>query len=520
VRIGFTSIYSYRPHVEHVFFLAQLARQEGHQPFYLTCDAGLSTCYTREFRPHSSAAWECLKCTIGGLRSFPAGPYASIRSLVDRSAPQPEAALEWADSSVCSLLRTERSEDKNTAEFDALRHRLARAAAESFQATCEWIERCSLDALVLFNGRREATRGVLEAARFKAIPFMSVERTWFGDGLQLIPQDNCVACAEVDRLTRQFIDRPLSHVQAHRIGRLLASRFVRKNVLEWRAYNLAAVATPWPAASVGPKVLFLPSSRYESEGHPDNANGWSVPTLAFDTLMQDIGAMPGSCVLRCHPVWGQKIGIADGRYAEGMYSGWTRERGIHCIPSTATASTHDLMEQADVIVTNGGSSGFEAALLGKPVIGVSPSHYNDAGFQVRFYGPDERANLAELFRLGSREIARRALRSAHILNFRFYQYVNEIKAVTTTRYVYDPDAPARKFVDALRSGQLQPDDPTFATDTLAEDRVLDLIEARQWETLWSYREDELNGLARRTLHRRAWLRPIEVIRDRQPRGDL
>jgi hypothetical protein len=520
MRIGFTSIYSYRPHVEHVFFLAQLARRDRHEPFFLTCDSGLSTCYTREFRPHSSRLVECLKCTAGGLRSYPGGPYSSIRQLLDHATPLPDAAIRWGESSVCSLLRTEQPADKNTATFDVLRRRLARTSGEGFQAACAWIERCQLDALVFFNGRRDATRGVLEAARFMGIPFLSVERTWFGDGLQLIPQDNCLGLAEVDRFNREFMHHPLSAAQAARVARLLASRFLRKNALEWRAYNVNAVAASWPAQDAGSKLLFLPSSRFEFDGHPDGDNGWSTPTAAFDSILRALGVSPTACVLRCHPSWGEKVGQADGQYSETMYTSWARNRGVHCIGSGDRASTQDLMRQADAVVVNGGSAGFEAGMLGKPVIGLSPAHYNEGGFQIRFYAPDDRHNLNILGRQNPRDIARMALRCAHTLNFRFYQYVNEVRALTTTRYVYDMNATSKKFVSALGSGHLCADDPTTAADASGEDRILDLISSEQWETLWAHREEDTHRATRRRLKRRLWLRPIEAIRDTRPRGDF
>jgi hypothetical protein len=521
MRIGFTSIYSYRPHVEHVFFLAQLARKDGHEPFFLTCDAGLSTCYTREFRPNSSRLIECTKCIAGGMRSYPAGPYSSIGRLLDASTPMPEAAMVWGESSVCSMLRTEQLADKNTAQFADLRRRLGQATGEAFRATCAWIEQCRLEALVFFNGRRDATRGVLEAANHMGIPFLSVERTWFGDGLQLIPQDNCLGLDDLDRLNREFNQFPLSEAQAQRTARLMASRFLRKNTLEWRAYNVNAVAAAWPAERTGLKLLFLPSSRYEFDGHPHGHSGWSSnPTFGFDSVLRELGASAQACVLRCHPGWGEKVGRADGHYSEAMYSSWARNNGVRCIGSSERASTQDLIRQADAIVVNGSTAGFEAALLGKPVIGLSPCYYNDGGFQIRFFSPEDRHNLDALSRHDPRQIARMALRCAHTLNFRFYQYVNSVRSVTTTRYTYDMNATSDRFVTALRERQLRAEDPATWSDEIGEDKVLDLILSEQWEVLWAHQDTSARETARSRLKRRLWMRPIDAIREARPRGDF
>lgn len=521
MRIGFTSIYSYRPHVEHVFFLAQLARRDGHQPFFLTCNSGLSSCYTREMRPGTPRIIECTKCAAGGLGSYPAGPYSSIRQLLNPATPLPEEATAWGESSVCTMLRTELPADKDTAEFAGLRERLGRAAGEAFNATCAWIESHRLEALVFFNGRKDATRAVLEAANHMGIPFLSVERTWFGDGLMLIPHDSCLGLEELDRMHREFSQFPLSEVQARRTARLLASRFLRKNTLEWRAYNMNAVAATWPAGQTGLKLLFLPSSRSETDGHAHGDCAWSDnPAAGFDSLLRELGASGTNCVLRCHPVWGEKVGRADGHYSEDMYSNWARANGVRCIGSSERASSQDLIRQADAIVVNGSTAGFEAGLLGKPVIGLSPSYYNEAGFQLRYYAPEDRGNLDSLRTLDPRQVARMTLRAAHTLNFRFYQYMNAVRSFTTTRYAYDMGAGSAKFVAALKSGHLSADDPTVVHDTSAEDMVLDLILSESWDTLWAYRADDATINANSPLKRRLWLRPVDAIREAQPRGDL
>lgn len=113
---------------------------------------------------------------------------------------------------------------------------------------------------------------------------------------------------------------------------------------------------------------------------------------------------------------------------------------------------------------------------------------------------------------------RMTLRCAHTMNFRFHQYVNEVRALTTTRYSYDMNASSARFVDAIQSRQLVADDPTTVDDESGEDEVLDLICSERWDTLWDHRRNETNS--RSPLKRRLWLRPIETIRDALPRGDL
>lgn len=54
MKLGFTSIYPFRPHVEHVYYLAKLMEGAGHDVCYLTCDAELASCYGRELKGFQS----------------------------------------------------------------------------------------------------------------------------------------------------------------------------------------------------------------------------------------------------------------------------------------------------------------------------------------------------------------------------------------------------------------------------------------------------------------------------------
>ena len=64
--------------------------------------------------------------------------------------------------------------------------------------------------------------------RHAGIPFVSVERSWFGDGLWLMPGENCLGLRNVDRLVGAHSHTPLTARQAARIARQVASRFMAR----------------------------------------------------------------------------------------------------------------------------------------------------------------------------------------------------------------------------------------------------------------------------------------------------
>jgi len=41
MRIGFVNLFSFRPHVEQLYYLSVLLKSAGHEVFFLTCDAGV-----------------------------------------------------------------------------------------------------------------------------------------------------------------------------------------------------------------------------------------------------------------------------------------------------------------------------------------------------------------------------------------------------------------------------------------------------------------------------------------------
>jgi len=521
MRIGFSSLYSWRPLVQHLYYLATLARKGGHETFFLTCDADLPTCYTREMR--NRPAWrECLECRLGGIRSFTGHNIASIGKYTSAAEPVPR---EWASSSASTLGRFESDADYATPEFARLESRLYPAAQLGYHAAREWIREHRLDAVCVYNGRVDATRGIFEAAKSLGVRVLSVERALFGDGLQLYPDENCLGLQSLHSLVTAWRDRPLTRLQARRAASHIARRFTRTNVNEWRAYNTNAQSVSWPVPSAKRRILLTPSSRNEVWGHPDWAAQWPDATVAYDELIKHLQLSPEDVVLRCHPNWSENIGAAGGQFSERHYADWAKRAGVLCIPAAERASTLSLIEQCDAVVVANGSAALEAGLLGKQVIGLAPSMYQHAGLRDEAGTPEDMARLRLLVELDSQEqeqrrriIARQTLRFCYSIIYRVPQYTRFVKTQTTTSYRYDIEADPQRLIDLLRTGTLTADDATGAADTLGEDEVLNLVRERKWGELVAAPEDEA-GRTLTPIRRRLLARPIDLISNWKPVGD-
>lgn len=524
MRIGFASVYAWRPHVEHLMFLAGLAKQAGHETFFLACDADLPTCYTRELRDVRPDWMECLLCRVGGVRSFTASNVSSMGSLATNDAmPNLAQAREWAKSSASTLGRFESANDYESADFSILRDRLAPAVQRAYAAAMAWIAREKLDAICVFNGRMDATRGIFEAAKASGIRVVSMERTWFGDGLQLLPEENCLGLQSVHRMVAQWRDKPLTREQAlHAAGRV-AARLTRTNTTEWRAYNTRAERGSWPEEGKR-RILLLPSSLNEIWSDPNWESAWTDPTQAYDAIIEHLKLDAEDVVLRCHPNWGERIGKNDGRLPERHYTQWAKSRGVHTIASRDPASTMDLIAQCDAIVVASGSAALEAAAMGKQVIATAPSIYSEAGFRTDMSDPSKVRDLAlqvalppDEQRAAARNLRRFGLRFCYTMSRRLPQYAEQVRAVTSSQYRYPAGADPQRFVDILRTGQLHADDERCAVSQADEDAVIAKMEAGAWSDLVAPplpQDDSAQRVQRRWL-----LRPVDYIREKMPVGD-
>jgi len=525
MRIGFATIYSWRPHVEHTWYLALLAQRAGHEVRFLTCDSDLPTCYTRELRDRSG--WrECLQCRMGGIRSYTAENVASIGQFCSEDHHGGNAQQEWAGSSASTLGRFESPEDYRSQEFYGLLDKLKPVVSMTYNAARNWILKEKLDAVCVFNGRMDATRAIFEAAKSLAVPVVSHERTWFGDGIQLFPGEHCLGLSSVWQMIEQWKDKALTRAQAYKAASLVAKRFLKQNQTEWRAYNQAAIAEEWPVRSGHRRFLILPSSTNETWGHLDWSSGWQSPLEALDAIIDKLPLKPQDLVLRCHPNWAEKIGKRNGSLPEAYFSQWARKRGIHCIMSHERTSTMHLIQQCEAIVVAAGSAALEAGMLGKPVISISPSIYHRAGFTCNVHDRSQLENLNSFgstfvggIREGGKQNARQALRFAYAMVWRLPQYVEQVRAISTTKYEYIKGADPQRFLDLFENQRLMPDDDGFAlTEDAGEDEVLELIAAQQWLALTP--KPSCTGGALETLvKRRGFYKMLDQVRSLSRVGD-
>lgn len=517
MRIGFATIYSFRPHVEHAFFLSTLLGDAGHEISFLTCHAAVRDCYTRLLKGTSKVR-ECPKCILGSFRGYPVRDIWSIDGKA--TADLSETALqEISASSAYTLLRVETPAEARSHEVKDIQRRLKQPIEAVYESTRRWIQRQGLDAVICFNGRIDLPRTVIQACGDMGLPYITFERSFYGHGLHLIPNADALSLRELDQLATQYRDVPLTLDQARLAGKLGAARFLQKDVHEFRLYNPDARSTAWPSENAGEKVLIVPSSRNEFMGHTDYICDWEDNTQALDSLMGRLGIDHRQCVLRSHPNWAERIGLNDGARIERHYRDWAGKHGVYFIGPQDRASTYDLIKQADLVVVNGSSCGYEAGLCGKKVVCLSHSAYQEAGIAVHVTREEEWPLVESLDSHEAEMIARRSLRYIYLCARRLPQYVDYVRAQSTTKFDYYEGADPGRLIRILQSGQVEPDDPVVADTTDAEDEVLEDVLRQDWSKLYAWPEKSV-AYPKKDVGRRRAMRWIDPVRELFPKGDL
>jgi hypothetical protein len=486
MRVGIANPFAYRPHVAHMAFIDRQLRRLGHLTFFLGCGGRLDNCASRASKAGVRRRLECVKCRAGSIRSYLDVQPARIDAAAQLSAAQIELGKQWSFSTACTTLQVEHAAETAAADFQSIQESLSVATATGYVNTRRWIRDQQLDCVFVFNGRYDLTRAIVEACLAESTRFVSVERSWFGDGLQLLPQENCLGLRTFHAMGKCWAARPLTQEQAERASGLIGRRLSRVSRGEWRQYNLAS--RPADAAG-GVDYLFLPSSQHEWLGDADRSCGWDHPTDALEYLFAALGVGLDRLVLRGHPAWAMKIKNFGGNRANTFYRDWARRVGARYIEPSADVDTHSLMRIAKVILLNASSASLEAAWLGKPVVCFAPAAFTTSGISCNLFdraaidGLGEQA-LQPLRDPSANELdalaqCQRGLRFLYCANFRIMQFVDSMKAVSpfSFRMVDPPDL--RSLESLVTGGELLEDDAQYAADDRAERRVAsDIIAGR------------------------------------------
>lgn len=508
-------MFAYRPHVEHMFFLSKEFKVAGHKVFHFNCKSSVPNCYTLELR-NSSKLKECSKCILGSLYSYT----NENTTFIDPNLKTEKDLIQLTQSSSYTLTRIENPEDKNLPDVIEIQKRLLDSVQIAYENTKEWIIKNQLDYVLFFNGRMDITAAIKQACEDLNIKFTAVERTWFGDGIQFNPGQNCLSLNALHELSREYISKPLTKHQISTAASHITTRFRTGVNLEWRNYNKDAQDIEWPAGRTGLKILILPSSKNEQLGQHDWRNEWDDYTSIFEKVISKFSGKFNNCIVRGHPNWSENIGKVKGTRISDYYEDWCTKKDVHFLPGHTKANTTNLIAQADLVILNGSSAVYEAALLGTPTISVGRCQYQFGNFSKMVLSDSELNDLNpnDILNQDPKETIRMALRFIYIFGIRYAIFNNVIKAKTTTKFEYHDHIDTDRILKIIDTNKLIPDDTDFSLNEEEEDEIIQLVLEKSWDKL-EYNPETLNK-KKLKIERRGVFKTVDKIRDFFPRGDF
>ena len=511
MKIGFISIFAFRPHIQHTAYLSELAKKGGHDVEHLTCHGGLDSCFAKQISKEKFQFFECFKCRLGGINSF-TNEEVSYFGKKPVSPEIKESDLRSVSSSACSIHRIETQSDIQTKKYKDTIFELLPGYKRAKAGTIEWIKEKNIDCLAIFNGRIDVTRGAVDAAKDLQIPFICYDRGWHGNGLHGIPGDSILGLKCIDDVVEKYDKLPLEEDQCALAYSLVLKRINNHtDTGDTKIYNKNSVKKKWPLRGEGLRTLVLPGSKCEYFGHPDWDSVWSNNTDALDDLLSCHPELRDNMIVRFHPGWSEPIFGANADSAVKMYGDWCNANDVHLISSDNNANTFNLIKDADVIIVNGSSSALEAGLLGKYIILLGHAPYQKASFVNTCHSKNDIEKL-QILDFDSNVIVKSTLRYIYTRCKRLNFFSDYIISKSPTSCEFFDGASIDSFLQSALQNIIIVQDNRVASDGSQEDQVCGKQEffKSQSEIVWNPAPPNAKSLR---VQRRHFYRIISLVKN-------
>lgn len=308
---------------------------------------------------------------------------------------------------------------------------------ESFIDFENFLKKNNINFVIGFNGRMDHTRVYFDVCKILNIPFFSYESSWFGNGLQLISNNDCLSLDVWHKSNKRFLKYKLSKNQSRLAAVYASSRFNKIMKSEWRDYSNNQHLPKEFKNKI--KVLILPSSRSEFEGHPDYISSWRHSTNGFLKIIDFLGVKKKDVYLQMHPIWFQKIYSIDGKNIIDFYREWANSYNISVISENFAFESKDLIAKSEIILINGSSACFEAGILGKKIINTENNKFNYSGICLDVLSEKNIGDIKPWIKnFKSEKVQRRTFRFFYNIMFRINSYESNVRSnLSPTSYNYN-----------------------------------------------------------------------------------
>jgi hypothetical protein len=449
-------------------YLASQAKVAGHEVFFLELGSGFENCQPKLDENLLIKTIASLKIKFGGLSGFLSGNRDTLSTFVksDRNRnTDPSQFLYSARSTVASKYGVSSLDGLNSESMLRSIDKNVVTIQDAYEGALEWLNLRDFDLVIGFNGRIDVTNGVMQACQQVKTPFISLERSWTGDGVQLVKNGTPLSITTINDVVGKWSTKPLKGYQIIQAFSFLANRFSRESYGEYNQWNLNQELGLLDRHY---KWLYTPSSIFERIGHPDWAVPWRDDMEAVEFLLKSRSIDGSQLVVRGHPQW-----EAYSPSSDKVYSDWCKSIGAEYIQSNSKINTQELILRSENIISFGSTSAFEAGIAGKNIFNLSPTFYQKGGFIINVLSKKDGYNRTET-KLSKKEVARLCLRSLYSINYRYMKLTEEIKAIDNFDYVYREIQQA-DFFEKLHGDKLFISNEDYCDSTEEEDDFIDSL---------------------------------------------
>jgi len=466
MKIGFACLYPFRPHVKQMVYLVSQAKAAGHEVFFLELGSGFENCYSKIDENFFIKKIASLKIKFGGLNGFLTENRDILSTFVKNDKNTNSSKFLYsARSTVASKYGISSLEGLNSESMLRSIDKNLVTIQDAYSGALEWLNIRNFDLVIGFNGRIDVTNAVMQACLQTKTPYASLERSWTGDGVQLVKNGTPLSLTAINEVVDNWSTKPLKNYQIIQAFSFLANRFSKESYGEYKQWNLDQ---EFGLLNKNYKWLYTPSSIFERVGHPDWAVQWRDDMEAVEFLLQSRSIHASQLIVRGHPQW-----TAYSPNSDQVYSNWCKNIGAEYIPSKSKINTQELIMRSENIISFGSTSAFEAGIAGKNIFNLSPTFYEKGGFTTNVLSKKDEFDPTEN-RLSNKEISRLCLRSLYSINYRYMKLTEEIKAIDNFDYAYK-EMRQTDFFEKLCGDKIFISNEDFCDSTVDEDNFLDSL---------------------------------------------
>jgi len=463
MKIGFASIYPFRPHIKHMVYIINLAIKDGHEIYFLECDSAFENCSKKINQNFVEKKISCLKCNLGGLKGYIDKKPDLFSNFINDNISNKNFSYS-ATSTIAGINGISEQEELNNTTIKNQISLSNKTINKAYTGAINWIKSRKLDLIFGFNGRIDITNAILNAALDCKTPYVSLERSWLGNGIQLNFNGTPLSLSGFDDVVSTFNDKPLNKMQISKAFLSISNRFNKISYGEFKQYNIKQTRG---LVNSKFKWLYLPSSIFERIGHPDWEDNWEDSFHPIKHLIKTGVIKKSELIIRGHPQW-----IKYSPSSEKEFKKKSKEIGVKYIPSQSNISTHELIVNCENLIVYGSSSAFEAGLLGKRILNFSPTFYQKGLFTYNYFSEKE-FDLKKFLNTDPKFIIRQTLRTIFSINYRYMQFTDYIIAESAYNYKFKEFHDLNYFNKIIDNNKIPYNDFEFSPSCKEENDFLD-----------------------------------------------